>query len=204
MALTVRQSLIALAFSGLLQACVQQPVSNEPTPVTDAPNAPDTSPEPVPELTLNLPKGERCNCPAPAGETDYTFLERGYDALSRGEDIEAVQYFQRYQRLESSPAADWEARIAIAYVSMLPRSPFFDPEAARKSYKELNKLLEPGMQVHQQSLLMRDSLETFVVMDRHIADLESNNDTLKEDLQKREEALRRLRELTLGQKAGRQ
>ena len=100
--------------------------------------------------------------------------------------------------------ASWEADIAIAYVSMLPSSPFFDANAARKSFRKLEKQLSEDMQLHPNARLMRESLEAFVVMDRHIADLENNNATLKEDLEKREAALKRLRELTLGQKGSRQ
>ena len=48
--------------------------------------------------------------------------------------------------------------------------------------------------------MMRDALETFVAMDRKITKLNSDNKALSEDLAKREEALKRLRELTLGQK----
>jgi tetratricopeptide (TPR) repeat protein len=164
----------------------------------------------APELTLNLPlmrAGEDCRCDeAPASEEsrDLTFLERGYAALARGDHIEAVQYFQRYQRLETSPEAAWEAGMAIAYVSMLQASPFFDPDAARKSWRRLSKSYTSDMQVHYQSLLMRDSLETFLTLERHITDLEANNATLKEDLEKREEALKRLRELTLGQRGSKQ
>ena len=46
-----------------------------------------------------------------------------------------------------------------------------------------------------------DLLESFTVMNRHVTDLEGRNGMLEEDLAKREEALKRLRELTLGQKA---
>ncbi|MBT4520852.1 MAG: hypothetical protein HOC23_12675 [Halieaceae bacterium] len=175
----------------LLQACGSTPVESN-----------RTRPEDVPELTLNLPKRD-CVCVAQE-QPDYTFLERGFSALVVGEHIEAVQHFQRYQRLESSPEAAWEAGIAIAYVSILPSSPFFDPDAVRKSFRGLNKEYTADMRVHEKTLLMRDSLEAFVVMDRHIADLKSSITTLKEDLEKREEALKRLRDLTLGQRAGRQ
>ena len=155
--------------------------------------------EPVPELTLNLSEN---NCTCIADEApDYTFLERGFKALVEGDHIEAVQYFQRYQRLETSAEADWEAAIAIAYISTLPKSPFYDPNEARKAYRKLKKNYSTDMRVHGQSLLMRDSLEAFIVMQRHVNDLQVTNATLKEDLRKREEALKRLRELALGQPA---
>ena len=185
------------ALSGLLvllQGCGSAPVAD---------TAPADTADTVPELTLNLPEEtEDCACIA-SGDTDYTFLEKGFSALVAGDHIEAVQYFQRYQRLESSPQANWEAGIAIAYDSMLPRSPFYDPEAARKAYEELAGQLVEGAVVHDKVLMMRDALETFVAMDREISKLESDNGILREDLAKREEALKRLRELTLGQKEAR-
>ena len=179
----------------VLQGCSTAPTTEEaPEPA---------APEQVPELTLNLPENpETCVCPD-LSDADYTFLEKGFSELAAGDHIEAVQYFQRYQRLESSPRADWEAGIAIAYDSMLPRSPFYDPEAARKAYEELEQQKVEGMVVHEKVRMMRDALETFVAMDREINKLESDNSVLREDLAKREEALRRLRELTLGQKESR-
>ncbi|MBN7796051.1 hypothetical protein [Parahaliea mediterranea] len=203
MATLTRQLPVAmlLAAAGLLQACATAPDAEMEAAVSEQPQA-------VPELTLNLPRQrEDCRCVVDAAETesrDLTFLERGYAALARGEHIDAVQYFQRYQRLESSPEADWEAAIGIAYVSMLPGSPFFDPEAARTSWGSLEAAYSGSMQVHEQSLLMRDSLEAFMLLDRHITALEASNATLQEDLAKREEALKRLRELTLGQRGARQ
>ena len=122
---------------------------------------------------------------------------------SRPEYRPPEQHFQRYQRLEKSATADWESSIAIAYISMLSSSPFYDAEAARKSYRKLKQEYADDMRVHDKTLIMAQSLESFVVMDRHIADLENNNATLKEDLEKREEAIKRLRELTLGQRGAR-
>ena len=55
------------------------------------------------------------------------------------------------------------------------------------------------MELHQQTLLMRQSLETFLQLERENRELESANKGLQKDLEKREEALKRLRELTLGQ-----
>lgn len=178
---------VALSLGMLLQACAMAP--GDPSAAG--------GPETVPELTLNLPE-ENCVC-VESEQVDYTFLEKGFKAVIARDYIEAVQHLQRYSRMEDSPAAQWESGIAIAYISMLPHSPFFDPEEARKSFKRLDGELSKGLNVHPETLLMRESLETFVVMDRHIDDVERNNAMLKEDLEKREDALKRLRELTLGQ-----
>jgi len=190
-------SVTAVTLVVFLQGCSATPPAEEASP------EPAQDPNDVPELTLNLPEQEDCVCRTDE-QSDYTFLEKGFSALAAGDHIEAIQYFQRYQRLESSTRADWEAGIAIAYDSMLPRSPFYDPEAARRSYRRLQKEKTEDMPVHQKILMMRDSLETFVKMDRKINDLEKDNAVLREDLKKREEAIKRLRELTLGQKGARQ
>ncbi|HBM84032.1 MAG TPA: hypothetical protein DD459_10215, partial [Halieaceae bacterium] len=143
------------------------------------------------------PSQSECACATPASR-DYTFLERGYRALSEGDAVAALQHFQRYKRLEVEPAAQWEADIAIAYLGMLPDSPFYDHDAAEATFRRLVAQLTAEMQVHPTALLMRDSLAAFALLNRHISDLESSNATLREDLQKREEAIKRLRELTLG------
>ena len=173
----------------LLQACSTAPVEEPPVKQEKS--------EPVPELTLNL-ADESCVCEV-AEKPDFTFLERGFTALAAGEHIEAVQHFQRYARLEKSPEAELEAGIAIAYISILPNSPFYDTEEARKSYRRLRVQPTQGMNLHQQTLLMRQSLETFLQMERKIIEAGEDNAKLKKNLKKREEALKRLRELTLGQ-----
>jgi hypothetical protein len=161
-----------------------------------------------PELTLNL-NPQECACPeqgggtlqpATAGATVPTALERGFSSLAANEYVEAVQFFQRYKRQQKSPTANWESGVGVAYVSMLSNSPLYDADAARKSYRRLKKQLTPVMLPHQQSVLMSQALDSFVVMQRHISDLEDTTATLKKDLKKREEAIKRLRELTLGQK----
>ncbi len=189
-ALTDRSMRLAALLLGLLllAACAPAPVEPEAVP---------RDPADV-ELTLNIPaEAENCICETEP-ENDRTFLERGMETLAGGEYIEAVQYFQRYQRLEQTPLAQWEADLAIAYVSMLSRSPFYDADAAREVYVDLQGR-EPQGQKHPSIVLMQQALESFVIMERHIEDLEGRASMLQEDLNKREQALKRLRELTLGQ-----
>ncbi|MFT7287212.1 MAG: hypothetical protein ACI87W_001325 [Halieaceae bacterium] len=175
----------------LLAACASPP----PAPMETEPE-PERSPVDL-ELTLNLPV-QAAGCEAPVKE-DRTFLERGVETLTNGDYIEAVQYFQRYRRLESSATAQWEAELAIAYASMLPNSPFYDVDAVREAYADL-QAREPAGQKHHSIVLMQQALETFVIMERHVDELESRSNMLQEDLNKREQALKRLRELTLGQR----
>lgn len=177
----------------LLQACATAPSVEEPAA------EPTPQPQPVPELTLNLPKDESCIC-VREEPADYTFLEKGFSALVVGDHVEAVQYFQQYKRLESSTEANWEADISIAYDSMLRSSPFYDPQAAGVSYERLQQQQPRGVQLHEKTLIMRDALATFAAMQQEISELEGDNAILTENLAKREEALKRLRELALGQK----
>lgn len=155
----------------------------------------------VPELTLNLPE-QSGDC-VQQTNLDFTPLDRGFSALAAGQHIEAVQHFQRYLRFEKGEAAEFEANIAIAYISILPSSPFYDTEAARKSYRQLRKRPIERLQLHEQTLLMRQSLETFLAMERRNIELNEDNETLATNLAKREVALKRLRALALGQKARR-
>jgi hypothetical protein len=177
----------------LLQACA----TTTEAPVEPVPAA---APEPEPELILNLPDGSSPDC-VPAPDRDFTFLDKGLASLAAGDHIEAVTYFQRYQRLESSPEADWEASIAIAYDSMLTQSPFYDPPAALMSFKVLQDITLDEQRIHPKILIMRDALTTLSGLQAQIEELQGDNARLTENLAKREEALKRLRELTLGQKA---
>ena len=187
--------LLASVLLGLAACATVPEAADPPQPAPAAETGAAASP--APELTLNLPSQSECACVTPASR-DYTFLERGYRALSEGDAVAALQHFQRYKRLEVEPAAQWEADIAIAYLGMLPDSPFYDHDAAEATFRRLVAQLTAEMQVHPTALLMRDSLAAFALLNRHISDLESSNATLREDLQKREEAIKRLRELTLG------
>lgn len=189
--------LAAACLAPFLAACASAPVPAEPT---QAPQA--ATPEPVQELTLNLPEPELppdCNCDAPADAVDSTFLDKGLAALNAGDLKEAVNYFRRYQRLESSVGVDWEAEIAIAYVKMMPQGPYYNWRASRDDYVRLMRQPPQGIQLHEQIVLMRDNLAILVDLHTQIDDLQRETATLSESLEKREEALRRLRELTLGQ-----
>ena len=82
---------------------------------------------------------------------------------------------------------------------MLPGSPFYDMNAVRISYTQLSAWSIDDSLVNSQIVLMRDALEAFVSLHRELKDLERDNEVLEATLAKRESALRRLRELTLGQ-----
>ncbi len=166
---------------------------------TATPPKPETS-GPQPEIVLNLPASSSCRCDESASvdNVSVTFLEKGIEALTRGDHISAVQYFQRHQRIERTEAAAWETAVAIAFISTLPSSPFFEPQSSRASFERLSKQYRADMQVHSGVLLMRDSLEMFVSMLDQADELRRQVDALQDDLDKREKALKRLRDLTLG------
>jgi hypothetical protein len=191
-----------------LQACTAVPVADTaasdsgavaPPSADTAVIAAPTGPEPVPELQLNLTQPGDCDCNLSL-QGSSSYLDKGYEALLDGEYTEAMTLFARYQQVESSERADWEAGIAIAYMNMLPRTPFYDPQAAEQAFKNLRQVKPKELNVHPYTRLMRQALLNFVVLQREIAEGKASNATLQEDLRKREEALKRLRALTLGQK----
>lgn len=174
----------------LLQACAAVP------PAADLPS------KAVPKLNLNLPGQDDANCACgPEVQVDRTFLDKGFSTLAEGDYREAVNYFRRYQRLESSPSVDWEANIAVAYVKMMPKSPYYNSKTATESYRRLMREQPQDTQLPEKILIMRDALAVFVRLHVQVDDLQNEQDVLIESLEKREEALKRLRELTLGQKA---
>jgi TolA-binding protein len=193
---------VLLVLSFILQACAASPAVK---PAAAAPDVTSATPgeaqaAAAPQLALTLPEQAQCDCPDATTE-EYTVLEQGYQALLDGEYDEAMAHFERYQQLESSPRANLEAGIAIAYVRMLPRSSFYDPVQARNAFRVLREQNAKELGVHDYTRLMRQSLLNLLELQDKIDKLKANNAALKDDLEKREEALKRLRDLTLGQKA---
>lgn len=173
----------------LLQACASG------SPAIDAAQVSGSD-----EITLNLPDQTLAPCVDDQNVgVDYTYLEKGFSAMVAGDNVEAVNYFRRYQRLESSPGADWEAGIAIAYEKMLPDSPYYNWRAAADAYRRLMRRVPEGIELNQQVLILGGTLAVLVELHDYIDELQNEKDDLSENLEKREEALKRLRELILGQ-----
>jgi hypothetical protein len=173
----------------LLQACASG------SPAIDSPQVSASN-----EITLNLPDQTLASCVDDQNVgVDYTYLEKGFSAMVAGDNVEAVNYFRRYQRLESSPGADWEAGIAIAYEKMLPDSPYYNWRAAADAYRRLMRRVPEGIELNQQVLILGGTLAVLVELHDYIDELQNEKDDLSENLEKREEALKRLRELILGQ-----
>ncbi len=172
----------------LLQACASG------SPVIDSAKVSGS------KITLNLPDQTLAPCVDDQNVgIDYTYLEKGFSAMVAGDNVEAVNYFRRYQRLESSPGADWEAGIAIAYEKMLPDSPYYNWRAAADAYRRLMRRVPEGIELNQQVLILGGTLAVLVELHDYIDELQNEKDDLSENLEKREEALKRLRELILGQ-----
>lgn len=176
----------------MLQACASGPSAIDPSRLSGS--------KTTDEITLNLPDQtlEACVSDQRIG-VDYTYLEKGFSAMVVGDNVEAVKYFRRYQRLESSPGAEWEAGIAIAYAKMLPNGPYYNWRAAADAYRRLMRRVPEGIELNQQVLILRGTLALLVDLHVYIDELQNEKDDLNENLEKREEALKRLRELTLGQ-----
>ena len=173
----------------VLQACASG------SPAIDSPQMSGSN-----EITLNLPDQTLAPCVDDQNVgVDYTYLEKGFSAMVAGDNVEAVNYFRRYQRLESSPGADWEAGIAIAYEKMLPDSPYYNWRAAADAYRRLMRRVPEGIELNQQVLILGGTLAVLVELHDYIDELQNEKDDLSENLEKREEALKRLRELILGQ-----
>jgi hypothetical protein len=173
----------------LLVACSGQPVPEEELPPE----------EEVPELTLNLPANGDCAC-GPEQE-NFTFLEKGINSLGERAYLDALQYFQSYQRIEDSEQANLEAGIAIAYLSILPDSPIYDRDAARESYSKIRQDLNGDVVLNKDVQLMRDAMESFLDLYDQIDRLKVSNSDLRTELEKREDAIKRLRDLTLGRES---
>jgi len=84
---------------------------------------------------------------------------------------------------------------------MLPRGPYYNPELARTSFKVLREQDAKQLKVHDYVRLMRQALLNMLKLQAEEQAQEQKNQALQAELKKREEALKRLRELTLGQKA---
>ena len=197
--LGTRTVLFAAAALLTLSACVNSGHA-VPTPAPDGAPAAVVD-EKVPELHLNLPGATSCDCPVSAQQVDSTFLDKGYKALLDGEYEAAMEYFQRYQRVASSPAEELEARIAIAYTRMVPGTEFYNSKKARRAVNGISNQNISNVRIKDYIVLMLQSLRNLLELRYKLDKLETSNSILKEDLKKREEALKRLRDLTLGQKA---
>ncbi|EED36631.1 hypothetical protein NOR51B_2583 [Luminiphilus syltensis NOR5-1B] len=160
-----------------------------------ATSSPDPTPEPVEatEITLNLPvpevesaQPESCACREKGLEAAENYFDRGVRALAAGDYLQAEKYFNRH-RDEAISQTVREADVGLAFVALL-------------SATHSDALVAEGLD--QRAEVMMLALAAVQTLEGQIKALDTLNDVLAKDLKKREEALNRLRELTLGQEEG--
>lgn len=155
--------------------------------------APEPQPEPTPpapsELNIPLPNSEAgCDCPA-ADAVVENYFDRGVRALAARDYDRARVYFKRH-RDSDEPQAVREADVGIAFVTLLSQSEHAPADDAGASG------------VDERAEVMILALAAIETLEGQLAMLQQLNDALNSDLAKREEALKRLRDLTLGQPEG--
>lgn len=185
--MTVRASIILLIVLAV-SACSSNQSSYKKKPPERA--------KPVTELNLNLPGDQQTSFKP--NLSDQSSLDKGLDALEQGLYIEALRFFKRYLRNERTLTSELNARLAINYLIFIPSSPVHDLKEAKKVYRKLRKELTPGVVLNTRVQFIKESMEAFLLLEKQISALEEKNLQLTDDLKKREEALKRLRDLTLG------
>ena len=123
-----------------------------------------------------------CQCPSDSPSDDFML---GLQALSQGDYAAAGEHFEEHAGSGGEQASK-EAAAGQALVDALSNYPVEgDPSTAGE--------------VTDRSVLIDLVLALIAGLEQQIADLSAENAALSADLEKREEALKRLRELTLGQ-----
>lgn len=178
-----RYSLV-IALSVTLFACQSVP---------ELPAEPQTENDPVSQINLNIPdpKAEpETGCPCPEGVArDENYFDRGVRALAARDYERAGVYFERH-RQEGGPQAQREADVGLAFVTLLDKA----LEGTDAAFQ--------GAGVDERAEVMILALAAVQVLEGRLDALDAINKALTEDLGKREEALKRLRDLTLGQEEG--
>lgn len=188
--------LVVLCSFVLLQACETLSVKGE----KDAPRVQESKTVVKVEPS---PPSKVCPTVCNADQSRViTLLERGHKALTRGDYDKASKHFQAYRRAHPGRAANWEADVAEVYMAAMPDSPFYNPEQARVAAKALKPLPVKTSSVHGSSLLLHQMLGVLLSEQEQSAKLSVQVKALENDVAVREAALKRLRELTIGQQAG--
>jgi len=126
-----------------------------------------------------------CDCPAPL-QIDH--FSAGMNALANGDDDEARTQFTLHAQTDE-PFAGEEAEAGLVLLSLLV--------ASHNASSSQQGGASPGT-ANRLTLLAR-VLNLITQLEQDRAELAAQNEALASDLEKREEALKRLRELTLGQ-----
>ena len=157
------------------------------------------APEPVKPEQLTPPQPEELNIPAPPAvecdcDTDpavlvENYFDRGVRALAARDYARARVYFERH-RESGGDQATHEASVGIAFVTLLDESNAITGEG------------EGASGVDERAEVMILALAAVETLENQIKSIEQLNQSLTVDLEKREEALKLLRDLTLGAPEG--
>lgn len=149
-----------------------------------------TATQPEQEVTaveLNLPEPQPiapCDCEALA-VPDENYFDRGVRALAARDYEQAAIYFERHRESGGSEAQR-EADVGAAFVALMTEASIATGEGGASG-------------VDERAEVMILALAAVQTLEGRIEALDALNKAISEDLEKREEALKRLRELTLGQ-----
>jgi len=175
---TLTPLLQAVAFSVLLvtlAGCASSPV-------------PDTELDAVldSEINLHLPIDEpedfSCECVAAPSEN---YFDRGVRALAARDYPQAKIYFEEH-RLSAGEGADREADVGLAFVALLS----VEVSESHPAYSASG--------IDERAEVMTLALAAVTVLEDRLKALTALNEALSTDLERREDALKRLRDLTLG------
>lgn len=155
--------------------------------------APDPKPQAAVDtrdIQLNLPEPAAvpaaCDC-EPAVAVEENDFDRGIRALVARDYTQARVYFGRH-RDSGDTGASREADVGLAFVALLDESADALPATA------------PG--ADERAEMMSLAMALVESLEGRVDALNAVNAMLEENLAKREEALKRLRDLTLGQEEG--
>ncbi len=171
----------AAALTALLAGCATTP-EPQAAPALTAPSPAELN---IPEPAVDA----NCNCDDPAPALVENHFDRGVRALAARDYVRARVYFERH-RDTGEEQAQREAEVGMTFVSLLE-----DSVGDGRSENGASGVDERA-EVMSLALAAIDQLQAQITM------LTQRNETLASDLEKREEALKRLRDLTLGQPEG--
>ena len=123
-----------------------------------------------------------CQCPNDSPSDDFLL---GLQALSQGDYAAAGQHFEEHA-LSGGEQASGEAATGQALADTLSEYPIGEDSSTANESTD-------------RSMLIDLVLVLIAGLEQEVAELSAENAALAVDLEKREEALKRLRELTLGQ-----
>jgi hypothetical protein len=147
------------------------------------------APEPEPKVSaaeLNLPDplAAGCDCEEIV-VVEENYFDRGVRALAARDYDQAATYFERH-RDSAGSEAQREADVGIAFVTLMSEASIATADTAASG-------------VDERAEVMILALAAVQTLEGRLEALDALNKAISEDLEKREEALKRLRDLTLGQ-----